>query len=172
VFVSGCTTGGYTYGKIDTKELIPENASVGIIYSPNNSQNTIAYALLKGLSTLHTKGKLGLVTWEDTKDVDYILLANGDTTCPAPSEAAVKGAVGVLITGLSFAFAPLGVSATPMSHVNAHIGVYKKDRTMMIGSGLLVSSGSSVIVNCDKMMYKVASRLYDQQFSKPVVAEK
>jgi hypothetical protein len=176
--LAGCGGGGYTYGKVQTTELIPTTATVGVLYQPStnaaasSSQNAIAYAMLKGLSTLHTSGKVGLVTWDKTDNADYLIEATGDTSCPPPSEAAIKGAAGALLTGLTFAFSPLGVSATPMSHVNAYITTYKKDKTAQVGKGLLVSSGSSVVIDCEKMMYKVASRLHDQQFIKPISSDK
>lgn len=186
--LSGC--GGHTYGKINPTEQIQPTATVGIIYSPTitlkepskatpeqisavnmvnsiaNVKNTIPYGLFKNLAKLHASGKTGLVTWADTQNSDYILEISGDTSCPAPTEAAVKGAAGVLVTGATFAFAPLGVAVTPMTHINAYITAYKKDKTNQIGKGLFVSSGSSVIMNCDKMMFSITEKFYEQQFAK------
>lgn len=192
--LTGC--GGYAHGKLETAELIPPNATVGILYSPLlthkdpakatleesaairnanavfNAKNTIPYAVFKHLAQLHPGGKLSLVSWNSQQNMDYILEITGDTTCPSPSEAAIKGAAGILVTGATFAFAPLGVAVTPMTHVNAYVTTYKKDKTTQVGKGLIVSSGSSVIVDCEIMMLKVATLLHDKQFAPIPTVEK
>lgn len=115
------------------------------------------------------KGATNVAVVDETaipEDLDYLVyLQMLQIGCKPASDSAGTIATGAIMQGVTAAFLPVSFGRSVIDSARVSYSVLDRKNKVVIGSGMSFRQGGRLVVNCDKMLMKVATEWVEKQFA-------
>lgn len=159
--LSGCA--GYGANNYKTDTVLPSATKVALALHEDPKYQAIAEGIRRGAALEGVEITMLAPRSELPSDFDYVVfLTNYSTGCGSKT----AGAAGAIIAGVSTALSPITITGSATSTTLVVVNMKNVKTGNMVGTGQILRSGSSLLVDCEKQLTALGESWASRQFKK------